>query len=378
MRVTGTRKTSARGPSLCGLSPDLRPVFEWYVMIWKSQLADSINTLEQLAERFGIDPEPLRAVAARYPLRITPHYLNLIDTPGDPIWRQCVPDLCELAADDLPEDSLNEAAFSPVPAVVHRYPDRALLLVSGKCAGYCRFCTRKNRVGTIALDFSTEQVAAGIAYIAATSGIRDVILTGGDPLLLDDDQLEEILASLYKISHVEIIRIGSRVPVTLPERITPQLCQLLSRFQPLYLNTHFNHPRELVAASVKACVRLADAGILLGNQTVLLRGVNDEPMVMVELCRGLLKMRVRPYYLHQLDQARGTAHFRVPVERGLEIITAMRGRVSGLGIPQYVVDPPGGQGKVPLLPENLLEVGETIKVRTTCGIVELPNVIYRI
>lgn len=347
-------------------------------MIWKSQLADSINTLEQLAERFGIDPEPLRAVAARYPLRITPHYLNLIDTPGDPIWRQCVPDLCELAADDLPEDSLNEAAFSPVPAVVHRYPDRALLLVSGKCAGYCRFCTRKNRVGTIALDFSTEQVAAGIAYIAATSGIRDVILTGGDPLLLDDDQLEEILASLYKISHVEIIRIGSRVPVTLPERITPQLCQLLSRFQPLYLNTHFNHPRELVAASVKACVRLADAGILLGNQTVLLRGVNDEPMVMMELCRGLLKMRVRPYYLHQLDQARGTAHFRVPVERGLEIITAMRGRVSGLGIPQYVVDPPGGQGKVPLLPENLLEVGETIKVRTTCGIVELPNVIYRI
>jgi len=348
-------------------------------MTWKSQLADSITTPEQLAECFGIDPEPLRAVVARYPLRITPHYLDLIGNHGDkiwlgdPIWRQCVPDLCELAVDDLPEDSLNEAAFSPVPAVVHRYPDRALLLVSGQCAGYCRFCTRKNRVGTAALAFSTEQVAAGIAYIASTPGIRDVILTGGDPLLLDDDRLEEILASLYQIPHVEIIRIGSRVPVTLPERITPQLCQLLTRFQPLYLNTHFNHPRELVAASIGACTRLADVGIPLGNQTVLLRGVNDDPKVMVELCRGLLKMRVRPYYLHHLDQARGTAHFRVPVERGLEIISAMRGRVSGLGIPQYVVDPPGGQGKVPLLLENLLEVGETVKVRTACGIVELPN-----
>ncbi len=346
-------------------------------MSWKSQLADSITTPEQLSERFGIDPEPLRAVAASYPLRITPHYLNLIDTSGDPIWRQCVPDLSELVVDGLPEDSLNEAAFSPVPAVVHRYPDRALLLVSGQCAGYCRFCTRKNRVGTTALTFSTEQIAAGIAYIAANSGIRDVILTGGDPLLLDDDRLEEILMALRNISHVEIIRIGTRVPVTLPERITPQLCQLLVRFQPLYLNTHFNHPRELVAVSVKACARLADVGIPLGNQTVLLRGVNDDPEVMVALCRGLLKMRVRPYYLHHLDQARGTAHFRAPVERGLEILAAMRGQVSGLGIPQYVVDPPGGQGKVPLLPENLLEVGETVKLKTACGIVELPNSLLR-
>ena len=342
-------------------------------MTWKTQLANSIITPEQLAERFGIDPEPLRAVAARYPLRITPHTLNLIEKPGDPIWRQCVPDLSEVAVDDLPEDSLNEGSFSPVPAVVHRYPDRALLLVSGQCAGYCRFCTRKNRVGTAALAFSAEQIAAGIAYVAATPGIRDVILTGGDPLLLDDDRLEAILKTLHEIPHVEMIRIGSRVPVTLPDRITPQLCQLLSRFQPLYLNTHFNHPRELVTASIVACARLADAGLPLGNQTVLLRGVNDDSEVMTALCRGLLKMRVRPYYLHHLDQARGTAHFRVPVERGLEIIEAMRGRVSGLGIPQYVVDPPDGQGKVPLLPENLLQVGETIMVRTSSGVVELPN-----
>ena len=342
-------------------------------MTWKAQLAASITTLEQLTERFGIDPEPLRAVVARYPLCITPHYLELIEKPGDPLWRQCVPDRHELVLDDLPEDSLSESSFSPVPAVVHRYPDRALLLVSAQCAGYCRFCTRKNRVGTAALAFSAEQLAAGVAYIAATPGIRDVILTGGDPLLLDDDRLEEILTSLHDIPHVEMIRIGSRVPVTLPERITPQLCQLLARFQPLYLNTHFNHPRELVANSISACARLADAGIPLGNQTVLLRGVNDDPEVMTALCRGLLKMRVRPYYLHHLDQARGTAHFRVPVECGLKIIAAMRGQVSGLGIPQYVVDPPGGQGKVPLLPENLLQVGETIKVRTSCGIVELPN-----
>jgi lysine 2,3-aminomutase len=342
-------------------------------MTWKSQLAASIITPEQLAGRFGIDPGPLRAVAARYPLRITPYYLGLIEQPGDPIWRQCVPDVRELAADDLPEDSLNESSFAPLPAVVHRYPDRALILVSGQCAGYCRFCTRKNRVGTEALAFTRAQIEAGIDYIAASPGIHDVILTGGDPLLLDDDWLAAILARLREISHVEILRIGSRVPVTLPQRITPRLCRLLAGFQPLYLNTHFNHPRELTNASMAACASLADAGIPLGNQTVLLHGVNDDPEVMIALCRGLLKIRVRPYYLHHLDQARGTAHYRVPVERGLEIIAAMRGRVSGLGIPQYVVDPPGGQGKVPLLPENLLRAGATFKVRTTAGIVELPN-----
>lgn len=322
-------------------------------MTWKSQLAKSITTPEQLAGRFGIDSGTLRDVVARYPLCITPHYLALIESPGDPIWRQCVPDPCELAADDLPEDSLNERSFSPAPAVVHRYPDRALLLVSGRCAGYCRFCTRKNRVGTAALAFSAAQIAAGIAYIADTPEIRDVILTGGDPLLLADDLLEEILEQLHRMPHVEMVRIGSRVPVTLPARITPQLCRMLARYMPLYINTHFNHPRELAAASFEACARLADAGIPLGNQTVLLRGVNDDPGVMIELCRGLLRLRVRPYYLHQLDQARGTAHFRVSVKRGLEIVSAMRGKVSGLGIPQYVIDPPDGSGKQVLHADRL-------------------------
>lgn len=342
-------------------------------MIWTQHLSDSITNPKQLAEHFDVDPAPLRDVVERYPLRITPHTLSLIESPGDPIWRQCVPDVRELAADNLPEDSLNEEAFTPVPAVVHRYPDRALLLVSGQCAGYCRFCTRKSRVGTNALKFSAKEIAAGINYIAETHEIKDVILTGGDPLLLEDELLGDILSRLQQIPHVDIIRIGSRVPVTLPERITDNLCRTLSRFPPLYLNTHFNHPRELASANVAACARLADAGILLGNQTVLLRGVNDHPETMIELCRGLLKMRVRPYYLHHLDQVHGATHFLVPVERGLEIVNSMRGKLSGLGIPHYVIDPPGGQGKVPLLPENLIGLGDTLKLQTKTGVVELPN-----
>ncbi|MDH3999187.1 MAG: KamA family radical SAM protein, partial [Desulfuromonadales bacterium] len=221
---------------------------------------------------------------------------------------------------------------------------------------------------------SDHQLAEGIAYIADTPQIRDVILTGGDPLLLDDDTLEELLWRLHSIEHVEMIRIGSRVPVTLPQRITPQFCDLLKRFSPLYLNTHFNHPRELTKEAKRACALLADAGIVLGNQSVLLRGVNDDAETMAQLCRGLLRMRVRPYYLHHLDQAHGTAHFRVPVETGLEIISAMRGRVSGLGIPHYVVDPPGGQGKIALSTQNLVETGELLKVRTAQGqVVTLPN-----
>ncbi len=341
---------------------------------WQQQLAASLTRPEQLAERFDIDPVPLRAVAERYPMQITPLTLSLIEQPGDPIWRQAVPDPAELLPDQLYEDPLNEAAFAPVPAVVHRYPDRALLLVSGTCAGYCRFCTRKSRVGRPALCLSEQQVDEGIAYIAAQPEIRDVILTGGDPLLLEDDRLAERLERLRRIRHLEILRIGTRVPVTLPERVTPQLCTLLARCHPLYINTHFNHPRELTPAARAACARLADAGIPLGNQTVLLRGVNDDPEVMACLCRGLLAMRVRPYYLHQMDLARGTTHFRVPVERGLEIIESLRGRVSGLGIPAYMVDPPGGEGKV-MLTRDCLAAGEgTIQVRSAQGdVILLPG-----
>jgi lysine 2,3-aminomutase len=312
---------------------------------WQAQLAASLTRPEQLAEHFDIDAGSLRTVTERYPMRITPHYLGLIEAPGDSIWRQCVPDVNELVADGLLDDPLNETAFTPTPAVVHRYPDRALLLVSGQCAGFCRFCTRKSRVGLPSLCFSDVQLQSGIDYLASAPGVRDVILTGGDPLLLDDDRLADILGLLRRIPHIEIIRIGSRVPVTLPDRITPDLCRLLAQSHPLYLNTHFNHPRELTPESAAACERLAAAGIQLGNQTVLLRGVNDDLQTMLALNRGLLAMRVRPYYLHQMDQARGTAHFKVPVERGLEIISGLRGKISGMGIPHYVEDPPDGSGK---------------------------------
>jgi len=343
-------------------------------MTWQQELANSITRPEQLAARFGIDPAPLLAVAERYPMRITPHILGLLEHPGDPLWRQVVPDPLELAADELLDDPLNESAFTPVPGVVHRYPDRALLLVSGQCAGYCRFCTRKSRVGQPALCFSHAQVVEGIRYIASQPGIRDVILTGGDPLLLEDERLADILGRLRQLPQLDIIRIGSRVPVTLPARITSKLCKLLSWFQPLYLNTHFNHPRELTPAAAEACARLADAGIVLGNQTVLMRGVNDDVETMLALCRGLLALRVRPYYLHQMDLVRGTMHFRVAVETGLRVIAGLRGQVAGLGIPQYVVDPPGGQGKVPLTGEHLVSLGEQVELRTLQGdLIRLPN-----
>lgn len=341
---------------------------------WKQQLAASLTRPEQLAARFNVDPGPLQDVTGRYPMLITPHYLELIEQPGDPIWRQCVPDPLELNPDRLLDDPLNEAAYTPVAAVVHRYPDRALLVVSGTCAGYCRFCTRKSRVARPELCFTDEQILEGIGYIAERPDIRDVILTGGDPLLLEDDRLVDYLSRLRQIAHIDIIRIGTRIPVTLPARITTELCAKLGRLQPLYVNTHFNHPRELTPASRQACARLADAGIPLGNQTVLLRGVNDDPQLMADLCRGLLTMRVRPYYLHQMDLARGTGHFRVPVERGLEIVESLRGRVSGLGIPSYMIDPPGGEGKVVLTGGSLVETGESIRVRTAHGkVVSLPN-----
>jgi lysine 2,3-aminomutase len=341
---------------------------------WQRQLAAAVTDPAQLASRFAIDPGPLREVAARYPMRITPYYLDLIEEPGDAVWRQCVPDARELAPCAEPADPLSEERLSPVPLVVHRYPDRVLLLASGQCAVYCRFCTRKRKVGCAAMGVSEERLEAALDYIARTPQIRDVIVSGGDPLLLEDDRLERLLQRLRAIPHVEIIRLGSRVPVTLPERITDELCNMLRRYHPLYLNTHFNHPRELTPQAAAACARLADAGLPLGNQTVLLRGVNDSPAVMQELVKRLLKMRVRPYYLHHMDLAAGTGHFRTRIETGLDIIAALRGPVSGLAVPHYVIDAPGGKGKIPLLPEYLLRLGETVLLRTPGGeTIEFPN-----
>ncbi len=330
---------------------------------WKTELKSAITRVEEIGNKFNIDVKQLNLVAERYPLRITPYYFSLIERPGDPIWQQCVPNIKELVDQQEP-DPLNEVLLSPVPGLIHRYPDRAVLLVSNACASYCRFCMRKRQVGC--KEFTID-IDAAIDYIASTTTIRDLIISGGDPLLLDDCQLEEILLKLREISHLEIIRIGSRAPVTIPSRITKRLCRLLRRFQPVYLNTHFNHPREITCEASDACNLLTDAGIPLGNQTVLLHNVNDNIATMRELMIGLLKIRIKPYYLHQMDLVRGTAHFRTSVSKGLEIMNALRGHMSGLGIPHYVIDLPGGKGKAPLLPDNIRREGDLLQIKSYQG-----------
>jgi lysine 2,3-aminomutase len=341
---------------------------------WQKSLATSITSLGKLAKRFRIDPQLLQPVVERYPMRITPYYLSLIQDTGDPIWRQCVPDPRELENDHLPVDPLNEAASSPVQGVIHRYPDRVVLLVSSACAMLCRFCMRKSWIRNQAGSDTNNSIEAALKYIEKTSAVRDVLLSGGDPLLLTDEFLERILARLRKIPHVEIIRIGSRTPVTLPDRITSHLCRMLKRFPPLYVNTHFNHPLEITPQSAQACARLVDAGIPVGNQTVLLRSINNNLEVMKELMEKLLKIRVRPYYLHHMDLVKGTSHFRTSVDQGLKIMAGLRGYTSGMAIPYYVIDLPGGKGKVPILPEDIKRNGHTLYLRNYLGeVIEYPD-----
>lgn len=307
-------------------------------------------------------------VAKTYPFKVSGYYAGLIVAKEDAVWRQCIPDIRELMDDEQIPDPLAESCLSPVPGLIHRYPDRAVLLVSNRCPVYCRFCMRKRHVGgEDESPLSTESLDLALAYIRSSPAIHDVILSGGDPLMLDDESLEIILSRLREISHIRIIRIGTRIPVTLPERVTPELCSMLGRFHPLYVNTHFNHPSEITAISSRACIMLANAGIPLGNQSVLLRGVNDDVTVMRDLMNGLLEIRVKPYYLHQMDLVKGTAHFRTPVSRGLEIIRALRGHVSGLAVPHYVIDLPGGKGKVALLPEPAEREGDMLILRTYQG-----------
>ena len=317
---------------------------------WKALLAQSATTAEVLARRFDISPEPLKPVIRSFPMRINPYYLSLIRRPGDPLWRQAVPDPAELADDAGTQDPLCEELLSPVPGLIHRYPDRVVLLASQQCAMVCRFCMRKRRVGA-----EMDRIAAGIDYLGRTPAVHEVILSGGDPLMLDDGPLAQLLESIREINHVNLIRIHSRMPCTLPHRITADLVRLLRAFQPLYFNVHFNHPDEITDHAREACTRLADAGIPLGNQTVLLRGVNDDAAVMHRLMEMLLAMRVRPYYLHQVDRVCGTAHFQVPLVTGLAIMVHLRGRLSGMGVPHYMVDLPGGGGKVPLTPDYVVE-----------------------
>src|SRR5688572_12293652 len=335
---------------------------------WQKTVHQSVDSLEKLkayvAQRFGedvaereIDVAALQPAFDNFQMRITPAALDLIQEPGDAMWNQYVPTMQELDVVDGVIDSLDEDGDSPVPNITHRYPDRVLFLVSPVCASYCRFCTRRRKVGDPE-KIPLNQYESAFEYIAAHPEVRDVILSGGDPMMLSDRRLEYIFQRLRAIPHVEIIRLGSRITSHLPERITPEFCEMVQKYHPIFMNTHFNHPSELTPAAVAALDRLSRAGISLGCQTVLLRGVNDDPKVMMKLMHELLKARVRPYYIYMADQVAGGEHFRTTVQKGLEIMQALRGWTSGLAVPQFVIDSPGRSGEVPLLlahPEAVTE-----------------------
>lgn len=322
---------------------------------WQELLLQSITTAEQLADFIPVDVRKINQVIHMYPMRINLYYLSLIQRIGDPLWLQCVPDIRELDPHPGTEaDPLREEAQSPVPHLIHRYPDRVVFLVSDQCAVYCRHCMRKRRVGRDA-RISPDTIDQGISYIQSNSSVREVILSGGDPFLLSDERLKEILHRIRMIPHVDILRIHTRVPCTLPQRVTGEMAAMLKRFHPLYVNIQFNHPDEITPEAVNACERLSNAGIPLGSQTVLLKGINDNPDIMMSLMRKLLQIRVKPYYLHHGDPVHGAGHFRTSIDKGLEIMGNLQGRISGIGIPQYMIDLPGGGGKVPLFPDNILK-----------------------
>ncbi|OGU25958.1 MAG: lysine 2,3-aminomutase [Ignavibacteria bacterium GWA2_54_16] len=321
--------------------------------LWQEMLRQSVDSGKDLVERFGFEKDLADRLNKLFHIRVNPYYLSLIRHPGDPIWLQCIPEAIELEDKNAPEDPLNEEGDSPVPSITHRYPDRVLFLVTSQCSMYCRFCTRKRKVSD-STKINSKWIQDGIDYIAAHPEVRDVVLSGGDPLMVTDYVLERILSSLRAIPHVEIIRLGTKMPCVLPQRITPKLVRMLKKYHPIYVNTHFNHPWECTPEAEKACALLADAGCPVGNQAVLMKGVNDDADVMLDLHRKLLKMRVRPYYIYQADLTKGTNHFRTPVRKGLEIMDKLRGHTSGLAVPYYVIDAPGGGGKIPLLPQYVL------------------------
>ena len=302
---------------------------------WRRILAQSVVKPKDLADRLGVDPKEIEDIVGEYPMRITPTVLATIKEKGDAIWKQVVPDRAEMADADAEDDPLEEDLMSPVPHLVHRYPDRVLLMVTNQCPIYCRFCTRKRLVGQARISQKRRAGPERSPICASITEVRDVILSGGDPLLLPDNLLERVLKSLRTIPHLELIRIGSRVPGSLPERITPKLCEIVKKYHPLYMNLHFNHPDELTPAVKRACGMLADAGVPLGAQTVLLKGVNDDPEIMKRLMHQLLLARVKPYYLYQADLTKGTNHFRTTVETGLDIIKSLQGHTSGMASPTF-------------------------------------------
>lgn len=331
---------------------------------WQKLLSRSVVKVEDLP--FTPDTEEyrekLRKVSEVYPIRINSYFLEQIKGPDDPLWKQVVPTLSELddffdSGELLESDPLNEEGDMPVPELIHRYPDRVLLMVNNQCPIICRFCTRKRKIGFPGI-VTRETLRQGIEYIRNHKEVRDVILSGGDPLLVPDRELDRILTELRSIPHLEIIRIGTRVPGTLPQRITENLCAVLKKHHPLYFNIHFNHPSELTPEVEKACNMLADSGVPLGSQTVLLKDVNDDPEIMKILFKKLLKLRVKPYYIYQADMTLGTNHFRTSVQKGLDILSALQGHMSGMGVPYFVIDTPGGGGKVRLLPNSVIKYTE--------------------
>jgi lysine 2,3-aminomutase len=338
---------------------------------WRWQMRHRIQDLKGLTRILSLS-ENERSAMERHngvlPVGITPYYATLLEGP----LRHTVVMVNEeyLRIPGEAADPLNEDRLSPVPGLVHRYPDRVLFLVTGFCPVYCRYCTRSRLVGKPGGEylFNTSQWERALDYIRSTPAIRDVLLSGGDPLVLSDERLEWLLSRLRGIPHVEFLRVGTKVPAALPQRITPALVRMLKRYHPLWLSVHFTHPDELTPEVARACARLADAGIPLGSQTVLLAGVNDDLEVLRRLFHGLLKLRVRPYYLYQCDPVAGSAHFRVPVEKGLEIMAGLRGYTTGYAVPTYVIDAPGGGGKIPLQPDYYLErEGDDVVLRNYEG-----------
>lgn len=327
---------------------------------WKWQVRNRIETFEELKRHINLTPseeEGVKKSLETLRMAITPYYLSLIDVdnPRDPVRRQAIPTELELHishADLL--DPLHEDEDAPVPGLTHRYPDRVLFLITDRCAMYCRHCTRRRFAGQTDSQLGPDRIQQGIDYIARTPQVRDVLLSGGDALLVSDRVLESIIQRLREIPHVEIIRIGTRVPVVAPQRITDDLVNMLKKYHPIWVNTHFNHSNEITPEATQACAKMADAGIPLGNQSVLLRGVNDNVDVMKNLVHNLVKIRVRPYYIYQCDLSMGLEHFRTPISKGIEIIENLRGHTSGYAVPTYVVDAPGGGGKIPVAPTYII------------------------
>jgi lysine 2,3-aminomutase len=332
---------------------------------WKWQFRNRITDVKQLVQFIPLSKEEqaqLRLVTIRYPLSVTPYYLSLInpDDPDDPIRKQVIPSTMEMTMGSMgAEDPLDEKKDTAVPGLVHRYPDRVLLVLTDICPVLCRHCTRKREWRNGGWVRSPAEVKAMLDYISQHKAIRDVIISGGDPLTLSTHHLEDIISRIREIKHVEIIRIGTRFPVVLPQRIDNELCSMLAKYGPIWLNTHFNHVREITPEATEACDHLLRSGIPVNNQSVLLRGINDSIEAQTELCHGLLKIKVRPYYLFQCDEVQGTEHLRTPVEVGIKIIEGMRGHTSGMAVPTFVIDLPQGGGKVPIQPDYILSQTES-------------------